>query len=119
MARIPMVTRTITSTNATIMCVNTSTKQVEEVSKVLPRTYADDNAILKYIEKHNVFEGTELKPVSVVSSVVFKALYGMREEEFVQVAKPLTADEAQDAQDDEDQTEAEVEQPKPSKKSKK
>ena len=119
MARIPMVTRTITSTDATILCVNIESEALEKKTVTLPRTYADDKAIMKYIEKNGTLLETNLKPVAVVSKEEKNALYGMREEEFVKLAKVLNGDEA-DAEDDtetENTTEPETEtKPKKSKK---
>lgn len=101
MARIPMVTRTITTTDATILCVNPENRQLEEVVLTLPRTYNDNNAIMKYIDKHNLFEGKVVKPVSVVSTTVNAKLYKMTEEKFVEVATPCDDDDTDDVADDE------------------
>ena len=115
MARTPMVTRTITSTVAKILCVNTETKSVEEVEKTFPRTYNDESALMKYIEKNGTFLGTTLKPVSIVSTEVQKAYYGMTEVEFIQHAKPITKAEADEATTDNDDAPVD-EKPKKSKK---
>lgn len=112
MARQPMVTRTIITTEATIMCVNIESKQVEEVTITLPRTYKDDKAILRYIEKHPEGIDSKFKPVSVTASQKSENLYGMTEAEFVKVAQKMdsrfaklqdnTSDDTDDTDDDDD-----------------
>lgn len=97
MARAPMVTRTIKTTNATLMCVDTETAEVSNIDVVLPRTFEDDNAILKAAKKHH--ETDTNKVVAVVASSVAETLYGMSESDFIAHAKPLpprtvTADES-------------------------
>ena len=98
--RKPQITRTITTTIATILCVNPSTRGLTEEIAVLPRTYADNDAIMKFIEKNNVFAG-EVKPVSVVSTKEEKKLYKMPEEMFVQYATPVDDEEAEELESEE------------------
>ena len=98
MARKPVVSRTIQSTNATILCVNPSTRALEEVSVTLPRTSADDKAVMKKVEKMSLIQ-EPLKPVSVVSTTVTKKLYKMDEDFYIEHATPcdeLDEDEADD-----------------------
>lgn len=102
MARKPVVTRTIATTKATILCVNPDTRALSEVEKILPRTYSDNNAVMKYIEKNDVFAGTDLKPVSVVSTVVEKKLYKVDEDEFIKIATVCSAEEAQELANNDD-----------------
>lgn len=118
MARIPVVSRTITSTEVTVLCINTSTREISEVVKVLPRTYASNDAILKFIDKNGIDMGENVKPVSVVSTKVKNQLYKMLETKFVELAEPVEA-LTEDEQDEpvagvDDNTEAEA--PKKSKK---
>ena len=79
--RVPVVTRTITSTTATVMVINLETRNVENREITIPRTYADNEAILKYIEKHSLI--TDVKVVSVVSSKVNTELRRMLESVFI------------------------------------
>lgn len=116
MARVPMVTRTIITTNANILCVNTATKEVSEVSVTLPRTYKDEEEILKAIKKLNVSLGENNKPISVVGYETAETLYGLTEAKFVEVAEILPPRNA--GEDNEETTEA-VAEDKKSKKSKK
>lgn len=87
MARKPMVTRTITSTTATVFCVNKEDRSTFEQSVVLPRTYKDEDKLMKAVE--NVFIGEPVKPVSITGIEVNEQLYGMTEEEFIKNAKVL------------------------------
>lgn len=112
MARVPQVTRTIITTNAKILCVNTETKAVEEIEVTIPRTYKDGEDILKYLKKVN-YDFENKKPVSVTSYDTVEKLYGMTEEEFVKLAKELPPRTAGDTEDDE------PEQPKATKKNSK
>lgn len=106
MARRPMVTRTITTTEVTMMCVNIETKAVENKTVTLPRTYKDDSAITRFIEKEGITFGENLKPVTIVSKQEVNSLYGMYEEEFVKVAQKM---EGRTAKLDEDEDDAPVE----------
>lgn len=84
MARIPMVTRTITSTKAIILCVDTESGQTMDKEYILPRTYkSNEDALKKAVELSN---GESVKPVHVKSLEVIEDYYGITEEEFVKVA---------------------------------
>lgn len=88
MARKPMVTRTITSTKATVMAVDLE-HNAEVVNKtfVMPRTYNDNETLLKAIKKQ--YETPELPIIKVVDVEKQEALYGMEETDFIAHAKPL------------------------------
>lgn len=87
MARQPQVTRTIQTTKATILCVNTTngTTFVENVT--LPRVFKDDNHILKVAEK--ILDPVTSKPVHVIGAEVQETLYGMSEQQFISMATVL------------------------------
>lgn len=87
MARVPMVTRTIVTTKATVMVVNIPQGETETKSIVLPRTYKDDKALLKQCTK--VVDTEELKVVSVLAKEEVETLYGMTEQQFIETAKVL------------------------------
>ena len=87
MARIPMITRTIKTTEVTVMALDISTKETVTKTVTLPRTYKDDAAMLKVAAP--LIETETIKPVHVVSSEVKEKLYGMSELDFVQHAKPI------------------------------
>lgn len=94
MARTPMVTRTITTTKAKVMMCDVEAGDVTVEEVTVPRTYKNDDALLKVIK--SAYETEQLKPVSIVSSEVIETLYGMTEQEFIENAKvlpPRTANE--------------------------
>ena len=85
--REPKVTRTIETTKATVLCVNPETKNVFEKTLTLPRTYKDEKALKKAIEKATI--DVDFKVVSVISTDVNKTLYGMTEDQFIANAEIL------------------------------
>lgn len=84
MPRIPMVTRTLQSTKVTIGCVNMDTKSIEKIELTLPRTYKDDEHILKTAQP---IVSPHLKCSFVESKEVVNTLYGMEEYDFVNSPK--------------------------------
>lgn len=83
MARVRMVTRTINSTLVNALCVNPTTKEVEEKELTLAGTFDDDKALAKAIAKLN----TETQVVvSIYGSKVISKLYGMTEQMFLENA---------------------------------
>ena len=87
MARKPQVTRTITTTVVSLFCVNTEDRSTFEQSLTLPRTYKDEQKLMKAVEK--ALEGEPIKAVAINSYEVKETLYGMSEEEFIQHARVL------------------------------
>ena len=87
MARIPMVTRTITTTKAIVMCLDIESGEPCNKSVVVPRTYKDDEALLKKVKE--VLETETLKPVHIVGKEEIETLYGMEERVFIEHAKVL------------------------------
>lgn len=87
MARIPMVTRTIKTTKAIVMCLDIESGEPCNKSVVVPRTYKDDESLLKKVEE--VLETETLKPVHIVSKEEIETLYGMTEQEFIEQAKVM------------------------------
>lgn len=97
MARTPMVTRTIQTTKANVLCLNIVEGEPFNKVVTLPRTYKDENAMLKVISK--MVDNDEVKAVHVVDSYVEETLYGMSEQRFIdlaQVMPPRNADKADD-----------------------
>ena len=72
MPRIPMVTRTLASTKVVIGCVNMDTKSIEKIELTLPRTYKDDEHILKVAQP---VVSPHLKCSYVESKEVVNTLY--------------------------------------------
>lgn len=87
MARLPMVTRTIVTTDCTTVLMNTESNEVFENVLSLPRTYKDDNAVLKALKK--TYETDTIKVVYVKETTTVETLYGIPETEFIKIAKKL------------------------------
>lgn len=87
MARVPMVTRTIVTTKATVMCLNVQTGEPFNEVAILPRTYKDNEALLKKVKP--LIDNDSVKAVHIVNSEEIETLYGMTEQEFIQYAKVL------------------------------
>lgn len=85
MARVPMVTRTITTTKVNVMCLDIETGEPCNKITVVPRTYNDDKTLLKKVKE--VLETETLKPVHVVDKEEIETLYGMTEQEFIEHAE--------------------------------
>ena len=73
MSRVSMVTRSIVSTKVSVLCMDLETKTSVIKDVVLPRTYKDDNAILKYLAKH--FDNDTIKAVSIMDKVEQSDIY--------------------------------------------
>ena len=87
MARVPQVTRTIQTTKVDVLCLNIKEGNPFTQSVVLPRTYKDEQAMLKSVEK--LINSDEVKAVHIVSHTVEETLYGMSEQKFIELAEVL------------------------------
>ena len=100
MARKPMVTRTVTTTKAKILCVNTVAEETVTQVVEVPRTYTDDSKLLKAVKE--TLDATII-PVKVISTETVETLYGMTEQKFIELAEKLPprtkADTDENAQD--------------------
>lgn len=85
MARVPMVTRTIITTKVNVMCLDIETGEPCNKSVVVPRTYKDDEKLLKKVKE--VLETETLKPVYIVYKEEIETLYGMTEQNFIEHAE--------------------------------
>lgn len=109
MARIPMVTRTITTTKAEVLCLDIQSAEPFNQTVTLPRTYKDEKALMKQVSK--VVDTDEIKAVHIVAKEEVETLYGMTEQEFITLAKPLPPrgtsqnDENEDEMEDENEDE--------------
>lgn len=52
MARQPIITRTIITTKVNALCLDIENQTVASKSYVIPRTYKNEKAILKYLKKN-------------------------------------------------------------------
>lgn len=85
--RKPQVTRTIVTTRANVMCLEINTGECVNKEFVAPRTYKDNEKLLKVLKQSN--ETEELKLVHIVDVQTEETLYGMPEEEFIKSASIL------------------------------
>lgn len=87
MARKPMVTRTITTTEATVLCVDIEKGEPFNTTVVLPRTYKDEKNLMKAVE--SAVNNGSVKAVHVVATKELETLYGMEEGDFIKYATIL------------------------------
>ena len=85
MARAPMVTRTIQTTVCVVLCLNVETAEPFNKQVTLPRTYKDENSMLKMAK--SVLDTDNEKVVHIVNSYVEETRYGMSEQEFIEHAQ--------------------------------
>lgn len=86
MARERMVTRTVSETTVTVMCVNVTTAEMENKVYTLGQVSNQSDA-LKALKK--LYETDTFKLVAIVSMTVSEQLYGMTEVEFIKLARKL------------------------------
>ncbi len=84
--RKPQVTRTITSTVATVLCLNVNTAEAFNETVTVPREHSDEK-LLKIIK--GMVDNDEVKVVHIVDKKVVETLYGMSEEKFIEYADVL------------------------------
>lgn len=87
MARVPMVTRTITTTDVNVMCLDVEKGEPINKDVTLSRTFKDDEKLLKEVKK--IIETDTIKAVHIVDKKELETLYGMPEQEFIEHAKVL------------------------------
>ena len=87
MARVPMVTRTVTSTKATVLVVDITTGATFDKEVEVARTYKDSDKLLKVIKSS--FETATEKVVAIKSSEEVETLYGIPEQMFIEIAEKL------------------------------
>ena len=87
MTREIMITRTITSTKANVMCLDIEAGEPFNETVEVARTYKDDEALLKAVKP--LIETDTIKAVHVVDKEVVETLYGMPEQVFIMNAKVM------------------------------
>lgn len=87
MARTPMITRTIQTTKANVLCLNIVEGEPFNMIVTLPRTYKDEKSLMKQVER--AINTDSVKAVHVVDILVEETLYGMPEADFIRMAKRL------------------------------
>ena len=83
----PMVTRTILTTEVTVLCLDLIKAEPFNKTVTLPRTYKDEKTMMKKISA--IIDTDEVKAVHVVDTKVNETLYGMTEEQFISMAEIL------------------------------
>lgn len=87
MARVPMVTRTITTTEVNVMCLDVEKGEPINKDVTVSRTFKDDEKLLKEVKK--IIETDTIKAVHIVDKKEVETLYGMPEQEFIEHATVL------------------------------
>lgn len=82
-----MVTRTILTTEVSVLCLDIIKSEPFNMDVTLPRTYKDEKTIMKKVSA--LIDNDERKAVHIVHSQVVETLYGMPEEEFIIAAEVL------------------------------
>lgn len=83
----PMVTRTILTTEVTVLCLDLIKAEPFNKTVTLPRTYKDEKAMMKKVSA--IIDNDEVKAVHVVDTKVNETLYGMTEDQFISMAEVL------------------------------
>lgn len=97
MARVKMVTRTVSMTICDVMMVDVATATVSNGEVKLSGTYDTTDSALKAIKK--AYETDVIKYVTVTSMHSEEVLYGMTEEEFIMYANVLPPRKAYDTEE--------------------
>lgn len=94
MARTRIITRTIQTTKANVLCLNIVEGEPFNQVVTLPGTYKDEKSLMKQVEL--AINTDSVKAVHVVDTKVEETLYGMTEADFIALAKPLPRKESTD-----------------------
>lgn len=95
--RKPMVTRTIQTTEATVLCIDIINSEPFNKTVTLPRTYKDEKSLMKKVA--SVIDNDTVKAVHVVATEIHETLYGMTEDDFIAAAEILPARKGNDPDD--------------------
>lgn len=87
MAREKMFTRTMTNTNAVVLCLDIVTAEPCSRAVKLPGVYKNEAQLLAAVRK--ALDTDNLKAVSITDSVEETLIYGCTEAEFLSVARPI------------------------------
>lgn len=82
-----MVTRTILTTEVSVLCLDLIKYEPFNMDVTLPRTYKDEKTMMNKVSA--LIDNDERKAVHIVHSQVVETLYGMPEEEFIIAAEVL------------------------------
>ena len=82
-----MVTRTIVTTEANVLCLNLETAEAFNETVTLARTYKDEKSLMKAVSE--IINNESQKAVHVVDTTIVETLYGMAEQDFIANAEKL------------------------------
>lgn len=99
-----LITRSITSTVATVIAHDVETEETKNVQLAVSRTYKTDNDLLKAVREK--YETDTFKIACVVDSFVSVEKYGMTEDDFINNAEIITK-KSKDSEDEENEDEYE------------
>lgn len=88
MARVRMVTRTITTTTYTVLAINLETREVKEVKAILNSTESMKQEDIEKEVKAQV-ENRGLAMATILSTEQTNQVWGMPESEFMKYAVPV------------------------------
>ena len=106
MARKRMVTRTILTTKVNALCMDTQTCEACNKDVVLPRTFKDNDKVLKAVK--SVIDTPTFKVVDIVDVETVETLYGMDEQKFINesvILDPETRKQLEETEGTEDDDE--------------
>lgn len=84
--RVPVVSRTLTTTRVELICLNVESGRTESVFMSFPREPTDDY-ILNQAKRE--YETNNFKVVYIADRICFTAKYSMSEAEFIQNARKI------------------------------
>ena len=87
MSRKAMVTRTVQTTIATALCLNTVTAEPFNETVTLSGTFKDKKALIKAVK--TLIENDEISVAKIVDVTIEEKLYGMTEQKFIDNAEVL------------------------------
>ena len=87
MARKAMVTRTVQTTIATALCLNTVTAEPFNETVTLSGTFKDKKSLMKAVK--SILENDEISVAKIVDHEIVQKLYGMTEQKFIDNAEIL------------------------------
>lgn len=85
--RKPMVTRTMKTMKVNVLCLNIETAEPFNSEVVLPRVITDQKKLMDKV--HELVDNEQVKAVHIVDTETVETLYGMTEEDFIQMAEIL------------------------------
>lgn len=91
MARVPVVSRTMKTSVCTVLAVDTVAGECFNDIVEVPRTYADEEKLLKIVKE--MYNKENKTVVKIVNVDVKEQLYAMPEADFLYYAKPVTKEE--------------------------